>query len=319
MSQKNQNSKKLINLKEAISLVIGVVIGSGVFFKTTTVLKNTVSPYIAILAWIVAGIVTMCSGLIVGEISSAINKPGGLYAYLKELYGDKTGFLYGWVQVIIYYPAVLAALAIIFSQQLTYFVGLNATQQKISSIALILFMLIVHSISTKVVGKLQVISTIGKLIPLVAIIIFGLISGKSGSFSSFSMNNVTGSGFGAALLGCLWAYDGWISVGNMSGEMENPAKNLPKAIITGLSIVIAVYVLFNIAVLKVMSVDAVMASTKTASDAAVILFGKVGAAFITLGIIVSVFGALNGNMMSGSRMPLVMSQDRLLPFNEVLL
>ena len=318
MSQKNQNSQKLISLKEAISLVIGVVIGSGVFFKTTTVLKSTGSPYIAILAWIIAGVITMCSGLTIGEISSAISKPGGLYAYLKELYGEKAGFLYGWVQVIIYYPAVLAALAIIFSQQITYFVGLTVTQQKICSIALILIMLIIHSISTKVVGKLQLISTVGKLIPLVAIIIFGLISGKSGSFSSFSMNNSTVSGFGAALLGCLWAYDGWISVGNMSGEIENAEKNLPKAIIFGLSIVIVVYVLFNIAILKTMTVNDVMTSTKTASDAAVILFGKVGAAFITLGIIVSVFGALNGNMMAGSRMPLVMSQDRLLPFNEVL-
>ena len=130
MSQKNQNSQKLISLKEAISLVIGVVIGSGVFFKTTTVLKSTGSPYIAILAWIIAGVITMCSGLTIGEISSAISKPGGLYAYLKELYGEKAGFLYGWVQVIIYYPAVLAALAIIFSQQITYFVGLTVTDKR---------------------------------------------------------------------------------------------------------------------------------------------------------------------------------------------
>ena len=320
MKNERENQKRLMNLKEAIALVIGVVIGSGVFFKTTVVLKNAGTPYMAILAWSVAGLLTICSGLTMSEISASINKPGGLYAYLTDLYGEKVGFLYGWVQVIVYFPAVLAALAIVFTNQLGTFFNLSPMQLKMAPIILIFALLSVHVVSNAVVGKLQVISTIGKLIPLVAIIVFGLIAGKSGAFSTTTVTGAAGvgTGFGAALLGCLWAYDGWISAANVSGEIENPTKNLPKAIILGISVVIVVYVLFNIAVLKTMDVNAILTSTKTASDASIILFGKVGSAFIGLGILVSVFGALNGYMLAGSRMPLVMSQDRMLPFSDVL-
>lgn len=318
MENTKENQKNMIGLQEAISLVVGVVIGSGVFFKASTVLKSSGSPIVAILAWSFAGFITICSGLAVAEVGSTISKPGGIYAYLKELYGEKIGFLYGWVQVMIYFPAIIAALSIIFAEQATYFIDLSKNQQTYLAIGLILFLLILHSISTKFVGKIQIFFTIGKLLPLIAIIIFGLIRGSSNGLNNLSLAGGSAKNFGAALLGCLWAYDGWISVSNISGEMENAEKNLPKAIIMGLAIVTFVYVLFNIAVMKVMPVDGIIASNKAASDTAMILFGPIGSAFISVGILVSLFGALNGDMMLGSRMPLVMAQDKLLPFNKTI-
>lgn len=122
------------------------------------------------------------------------------------------------------------------------------------------------------------------------------------------------AGFGAAILGTLWAYDGWISVGNMAGELKNPEKDLPKSIIMGLIAIIIVYILINVAIINIMPVNDVILSSKPASDAAVILFGNIGAALIAVGIMISIFGALNGYLMTGVRIPFAMAQDNLFPF-----
>ncbi|NEU05124.1 APC family permease [Clostridium senegalense] len=315
----SQENKRSMGLKEAISIVVGVVIGSGVFFKASVVFKEAGSPLLGILAWLIAGLITICAGLTVAEIASAIPKEGGLYAYLTELYGDVVGFLYGWVQVVIYFPAVIAASAIVLAETASPLLGgLSAIQQKLLAVGLIIFMALVHMVSTKLVGKVQVIATVGKLLPLAAIIIFGIINGKSGELSTISFNGFTAGGFGAALIGCLWAYDGWISVGTLAGEIKEPEKNLPKAIIGGLTIVMAVYVLFSVGIIKTLPMDQVIGSSAVAADTASVLFGSIGGVIISLGMLISVFGALNGNMMAGSRMPVAMAKERKLPASAVL-
>jgi basic amino acid/polyamine antiporter, APA family len=308
--------KKEIGLMEAITVVIGVVIGSGIFFKASTVFKNAGTPTLGILAWIVGGIITMASALTIAEIAAAIPRTGGVFVYLKELYGEKWAFLYGWVQAVIYVPGVAAALSIVFVTQATYFVPMTAVQQKILAIIMLFFIMFLNVLSTKLGSKVQLFSTIGKLIPIAAIIVFGLLKGQVNSFSAPETGAVsTGlAGFGAAILGTLWAYDGWVGVGNMAGEMKNPKKDLPKSIILGLAVTIAVYLLINIAIVKVMPVSQVIASPKAASDAAVILFGKAGAGLVAAGIMVSIFGALNGYLMTGVRVPFAMAQDNLFPF-----
>lgn len=308
--------KKEIGLMEAITVVIGVVIGSGIFFKASTVFKNAGTPTLGILAWIVGGIITMASALTIAEIAAAIPKTGGVFVYLKELYGEKCAFLYGWVQAVIYVPGVAAALSIVFVTQATYFVPMTEVQQKILAIIMLFFIMFLNILSTKLGSKVQLFSTIGKLIPIAAIIIFGLLKGQVNSFSAPEATAVsTGlAGFGAAILGTLWAYDGWVGVGNMAGEMKKPKKDLPKSIILGLAVTIAVYLLINIAIVKVMPVSEVIASPKAASDAAVILFGKAGAGLVAAGIMVSIFGALNGYLMTGVRVPFAMARDNLFPF-----
>lgn len=171
-------------------------------------------------------------------------------------------------------------------------------------------------LSTKLGSKVQFFSTIGKLIPIFVIIVFGLIKGQANSLSApaASVAATGGAGFGAAILGTLWAYDGWVGVGNMAGELKNPKKDLPKSIIIGLATTIVVYLLINVAIVKIMPVSDVIASTKAASDAAVILFGKAGAGLVAAGIMVSIFGALNGYLMTGVRVPFAMAQDGLFPF-----
>lgn len=314
------NLKKQLGFKEALSITIGVVIGEGIFFKASSVFNNAGSPTLGIVAWIIAGIITICCGLSIAEVSSSIPRDGGLYGYLKKLYNEKIAYLYGWMQNIIYYPSLVASASIVFSRQATYFIQLTETEQKLLSITLILFLSVIHILSTKTAGKLQIIFTAGKLIPLFVIIIIGLFYNGNNTgviFSEFSIppNSL---GFGSALLACLWAYDGWISVGNITGEMKNPEKDLPKAIILGLSLIMVVYVSISFVFLKVLGFNNAITSNKIASDVSLIIFGKVGATLITIGILVSVIGAFNGNLISGSRISYTMANDKLLPFSKSL-
>ena len=313
------NLKKQLGFKEALSITIGVVIGEGIFFKASSVFNNAGSPTLGISAWIIAGIITICCGLSIAEVSSSIPRDGGLYGYLKELYNETIAYLYGWVQNIIYYPALIASASIIFSRQVTYFIDLSKTEQKMLSISLILFFSAIHILSTKTAGKLQIIFTAGKLIPIFLIIIIGIFYNKKDvlTLSNYSVPS-NSLGFGSALLSCLWAYDGWISVGNITGEMKNPEKDLPKAIILGLSLIMIVYVSISFVFLKVLGFNNAIDSNRIASDVSLIIFGKVGATLITIGILVSVIGAFNGNLISGSRISYTMANDKLLPFSKSL-
>lgn len=308
--------KKEIGLLEAMTMVIGVVIGSGIFFKASTVFENAGTPKLGVLAWVIGGIITMASALTVAEIAAAIPKTGGMFVYLKELYSEKWAFLFGWMQTLIYVPGVAAALSIVFVTQATYFIPMTGTQQKILAIFMLFFIMIINVLSTKLGSKVQFVATIAKLIPIFVIIIFGLLKGQAHSLSVpvAAGTSMGAAGFGAAILGTLWAYDGWIGVGNMAGELKNPKKDLPRSIILGLSITIVVYILINMAIVNVMPVSKVIDSQKAASDVAVILFGTSGAGLIAAGIMISIFGAMNGYLMTGVRVPFAMAQDNLFPF-----
>jgi APA family basic amino acid/polyamine antiporter len=312
-----QDLKKSVTFIEAIAIVIGMIIGSGIFLKPGIVLFNAGSPLMGLLAWIAGGIITLASALTVAEISSAIPKIGGLYTYLEELYGEVWGFLLGWVQTVISYPASGAALAIAFATYSAYFVPMTIMQQKLLAIGILVFVIAMNIIATKYGGVIQTVSTAGKLIPIAAVILFGSLRGTAHDFRT-AVPAAAGSSFGAAMLGTLWAYDGWIGVTNMAGELKNPAKELPKSIILGVASVIVVYALVNMAILNVLPMEHIIASERPTSDVATVIFGKGGAAFITAGIMISVFGAMNGYLMTGARVPLAMGKRGHLPFSHML-
>lgn len=315
---KNTSLKKNITLIEAMAIVVGMIIGSGIFLKPGIVLQSAGSPLMSILAWITGGIITLASALTIAEIAAVIPKSGGLYVYLSELYGEAFGFLLGWVQTIISYPASVAAQAIAFATYANFFIPFNNIQQKIIAVSILAFILLMNVLATKFGGIIQTVATIGKLIPISAIIIFGLIM-KTNLNSSTVTNVMTkGTGFGAAILGALWAYDGWISVTNMAGELKNPEKNLPKVISIGVIFVIAVYAVFNIAIFNTLTTNQIISSKTPAADVANVLFGSNGGILITAGIMISVFGALNGYLMTGARIPFSMGEKKQLPFSNTI-
>ena len=306
-----------ITFMQALALVVGMIIGSGIFLKPGIVLSDAGTPWMSILAWLAGGIITLASALSVAEIAAAIPQSGGLYTYLTELYGGVVGYLLGWVQAVISYPASVAALAIAFATYSGYFVPLNAWQQKLVAVGILGFILLMNVIATRFGGIIQTVATVGKLIPVAGIVGVGLFSGAAPGFSGISVS-AAGAGFGAAVLGTLWAYDGWISVTNMAGEIKDPAKTLPKVISIGVIFVIAVYVLFNLAVFKALPYEQIVSSETPGADAAEALFGSGGGAFITAGIIISVLGALNGYLMTAARVPQAMGERRQIPCAKVL-
>ncbi|AZV57050.1 amino acid permease [Clostridium sp. AWRP] len=310
--------KRNIRLFEGIIFVIGFVIGSGIFMKPSVVLKNTGSPGGALTIWIVGGLITICSALSISEIAAYIPKLGGLYTYLSEIYGEVFGFLYGWVEAIISSPGGSAAMAIAVATFATYFIPMNGIQQKALAVGLIVFIVIVNAIATKWGVWLQTIATVVKLVPIAAIIIFGLANGTAHDISFANVGVTQSAGIGVALLGVLWAYDGWINTCTLGSEMENSEKNLPISIITGVLFVIVVYALFNTAIFNVLPAAQIMSSDKVGVDVSVKLFGSGATAFITAGMMVSVFGALNAQMVCGTRIALAMGQKRELPMGEVL-
>ena len=308
--------KKSINLVQGLSIVVGMIIGSGIFLKPAIVLKDAENPIMALAAWILGGIITLASALTIAEIASNIPRAGGLYTYLEELYGERWGFLLGWVQTVISYPASVAAQAIAFSIYASYFIPMTDWQQRLLGIGVLALLLLLNILSTRCGAVIQVIATVGKLIPIAAILIVGLINGVSDGALGVRSGLIGNTG--TAILGTLWAYDGWISVTNMAGEMKNPKKNMPRAIIIGMILVIAVYALFNVVIFNTLSADVLADTEKVGIDVSVALFGEKGATFLTAGIMVSVFGALNGYLMTAARVPHAMAERRMLPASSVL-
>ena len=312
--------KKSVGFLQGLAIVVGMIIGSGIFLKPSVVLSAAGSPVMALLAWVLGGVVTLCSALSIAEIASNIPRAGGLYTYLEELYGEKWGFLLGWVQSIISYPASVAAQAIAFATYAAYFIPMGAWAQRGLALGVMVFILVLNILSTRCGGVIQVVATVGKLVPVAAILCVGMFSGTAPGAGGLSAELI-GSGsanIGAAILGTLWAYDGWIGVTNMAGEMKEPQKNLPKVISVGIIFVIAVYALFNVVLFNALPAESLAASATPGADAAVALFGEGGAAFLTAGIMISVFGSLNGYLMTAARVPQAMAERKQLPLSGVL-
>lgn len=308
--------KKEIGLLPALATVIGIVIGAGVFFKPTAVFTSTGAPGLGLIAWIVGGIITIAGGLTAAEVSAAIPKTGGMLAYLEEAYGDMWSYLLGWAQTLIYFPANVAALAIIFGTQAASLLGLPDSMIVVIAIVVSVFLFIMNTLGSKTGAAIQTISTICKLIPLFVIIVVGLIKGNGGAarlFPIVAANHPIGTSLGSALVATMFAYDGWINVGAIAGEMKNPGKDLPKAIVGGLSLVMGVYLLINVAYLFVLPASSLAASKTPVAAVASMIFGKIGGQIITIGILISVFGTINGYTLTGMRIPYAMALENKLP------
>lgn len=311
--------KKTLGLSAALSTVVGMVIGSGVFFKPQAIYTATNgAPGLGIIAWIVGGIITITAGLTAAEVSAAIPRTGGMMVYIEEIYGQKLGFLTGWMQTVLFFPGTIAALAVIFAQQVAELLGYLPSDMMIVlpvAIGIILFIALLNTVGSSLGGTIQTIATIGKLVPLILIIIFGFIKGNGNPIIDpmVGQGKTVAGTLGQVLIATLFAYDGWINVGAIAGEMKNPGKDLPRAIVGGLSVVMAVYIVINIAYLWVAPASELASATAPAALVAQRIFGPVGGKLITIGILISVFGALNGYLLTGPRVPYTLAKQGTLP------
>ncbi len=312
--------KRNIGTGTAMATVVGSVIGSGVFFKPQAMYTATGgAPGLAMFAWIFTGVVCICAAMTFAEIAILIPKTGGMVTYLEAAFGKTAGYLCGWMQTILFYPAMVAALAVAFANQATLFIG---DRFRIPvALGAILLLMVLNTMGSAVGGAVQNIFTVAKLIPLVLLMIFGLLRGESGSavFQPMLADGLhPGVVLGQLMVAVLFAFEGWTNVGAIAGEMKRPGKDLPVAIVGGVFLIMAVYVVVNIAYLRVLPAEQLMNLDAPASAVAIALFGKAGGKFISVGIMISVFGACNGFVLSGSRVAYSLALENTLPASGVL-
>ncbi|MCO8292477.1 APC family permease [Tetragenococcus halophilus] len=314
--------KKEISFSGALSTVMGTVIGAGVFFKAAAVVSHTQSAGLTLFAWLFAGFLTICGGLTVAELATAIPKTGGPIRYIEVTYGKMPSFLLGWAQTIIYFPANIAALSIIFATQFIHLFQLN--EHILIPLAMITAVSVtgINLLGTKIAANVQSAALFIKLLPILVIVVAGIIQPGQVEVGvadlSIGGDSSWASGFSAALLATLFAYDGWLNVGNIAGEMKQPEKDLPKAIILGLGSVAVVYWIINFVYLKTLPADQIAGNLNASSEVANQLFGNMGGKIVTIGILISVYGALNGYTMTGIRVPFALSLNDEFPFSKYL-
>lgn len=311
-----QQLRRDLGLPQAILTVIGIVIGSGIFALPAVVFANAKAPGLGLMAWILGGLISLAAGLTVAELTAAMPKAGGTYVYLNEAYGEWLGFLQGWATFLAYNSAMTAALAMVFTSYLTALVPMTPPVQTVVGLGMIALLTWVNILGVKYGGAIQVVATIGKLVPIVLLIGFGLLKADLHNLSPLlPAGGVSiSTALAGAVLPVLWAYDGWINVGLMAEEVRNPQRTLPLAFVGGLVIVALVYTAFNVALLGTVPLATLVASEKPVVPMATALFGVAGAKLITVGMLVSMFGTLNAVVMTGPRYYLAMARKGLFPF-----
>lgn len=303
----------------ALATVMGTVIGGGVFFKTASVVAANHSANMTLLAWVVGGLLTLCAGLTSAELAAAIPRTGGAMRYLEYAYGKPLGFLMGWAQLLVYYPANIAALSIVFSTQWLALFHLNSAWQLPVAILCGGSITALNFLGARVGGTVQSVALIFKLLPIAVIVGVGLFAPANVplSFWPISAGHHLGWGnaFSASLVATMFAYDGWIGIGNIAGEMKRPEKDLPRAIILGLTLITVIYTLINLVFLKTLPIDQIAGNQNAAAEASIRLFGQFGGRLVTIGILISVYGAINGYTLTGMRVPFAMAEEDSLPFS----
>ena len=310
--------KRQISFGQALATVVGSVIGAGVFFKIGTITAQTGSSSITLFVWILAGLISIASGLTISEIAASL-KINGAIKYLDYTYGRVWGFLFGWAQMIVYFPAQIGALSSIFGVQFVSLFGLKNQYANLIAIGLVIFLLGINLIGTKFSSKMQSVITILKIIPIALIIVWGLFNQNKISAPIIPLTVGAGKAFPTAisqgLLSALFAFEGWIVVTNLANEVKNPEKDLSRPIIFGLSAITLIYVLINYTFLTVLPIHELANNNNAAFEASMKLFGQMGGKIITIGILISIYGAVNAFMLTGMRTPYILAQDNLLPFS----
>ena len=315
MSEKEQQQglRKELGLFHSVSIVGGIMIGSGIFYVSTYVLERSgLSAGFAILAWVIAGLMSLMAALCYAELGTSMPQAGGTYNYISKAYGPGIGFSMGITDFFISQSGSISALAVGFTTYFSLLVPLTEWQIKGMAIAIIVVLSLVNMMGVKKGGNLQSIFMIAKLVPIGIIIVCGLVMGKMNN----PMDIVPGEGmnplsaFALAIVAALWAFDGWSSVYIVSEELKNPKRDLPRAVIIGVLGVTIVYVLFNLALLKVLPIDEIVATEAPGSMAAQAIFGTPGAVLVTVGALIAIFGSCNGCILAYPREYYAMARDK---------
>src|SRR6516225_4542518 len=313
-----------LGVGQASAIVVGTIIGSGIFLVPAEMMQAVGSARLVYLAWMVGGTLSMAGAITYAELGAMKPQAGGEYVYIRDAYGPLPAFLYAWTWFVVAKPGSVATIATGIVRILGTFSALAffndpvlraplvVTYGELVAIAAAAFITWLNYIGVKKAGEFQLVFTILKVVMIAGVAFVGFTA-ASGTWRNFSTHfaGATGgvAGFMAALVAALWAYDGWNDLNMVSGEIKHPERTIPIALIAGVGIVAVLYMLNNAAVQYVLPADQIAASQRPSSDATAIAVGLWGAAIVSLGMALSMLVTLNGTIMSGARIPYAMARD----------
>ncbi|KAK3600943.1 hypothetical protein CHS0354_004154 [Potamilus streckersoni] len=317
--QEKIQMEKSVGLIGGISIIVGTVIGSGIFISPKGVLEKTGSVGLSLIVWTVSGILALMGALCYAELGTLIRKSGGEYIYLKTAFGDIPAFLYAWTSVIVIRTSSIAIICLTFAEYMgTFFpfCGPAVIPTKLVAAAIIVTLMVINCASTSLAAKTQIFFTGAKLLALAIIVVGGIVrlcQGHVTEFSdSFNGSSSSASSIALACYDALWAYDGWNNLNYITEELQDPKKNLPRANIFGVLLVTVIYVMANISYLTAMT-----SAELLTSDAVAVTWGErvlgVAAIILPLAVLCSTFGAANGSMFTGGRVVYAAGREGHLP------
>jgi basic amino acid/polyamine antiporter, APA family len=317
-----------LKLSHAGAVVVGTIIGSGIFLVPQEMMQAVGSARLVYSAWLVGGMLSFFGALTYSELGAMKPQAGGEYVYVRDAYGPLAGFLYGWTWFLIAKPASIATVTTglvrtlatfpafsFFSRPCFSFFGTNSFAVNFGQLAAIAAAILItwlNYVGVRKAGEFQLLFTLLKVVIILGIVAVGF-SYKGGTWANFATHFAGArggvAGFFAALVAALWAYDGWNDLNMVAGEIRNPQRNIPLSLIWGVATVGVLYILMNAAVQYVMPAPEVAASPRPAADTVALVLGRNGASLVSIGIAISMLVTLNGTIMSGARVPFAMSRD----------
>src|SRR5918911_8772 len=312
-----------LGLWSAVAVVIGTTIGSGIFRSPAGIADRLPGPLPLMTVWVVGGLLALCGALTLAEVAGAYPHTGGIYVFCREGWGRLAGFLFGWAELVIIRAAALGAIAITFGEYFLRVIGFNPSVAPYDgyahyiAAAAIVLMSAVNIRGVRLSAVVQNGTTIAKYTGLLVIVLLSLAlalpqTGAANFTPAVPPGSFAVAPFGLALVSVLWAYDGWADLSFISGEVKDPRRNLPRALILGTVAIIAIYLLANVAYLAVMPVDEIRTSRLVAADVASRLVGAAGVVFVATTVMLSTFGTLNGSILTSPRIFFAMADDGLL-------
>ena len=311
---------RTLGLWSSVALVVGITIGSGIFRSPASIAQKVPDPTAMLLLWIAGGAITLCGALSLGELAAALPETGGLYAYLREGWGRLPAFLFGWAELVLIRANALGGIAVVFGEYLLRSFSVDPVEHYIAarslSAAAIAFAAAANIRGANIGAFIVGMATWAKFTALAVLAVSAFLLGSSHGATVSNLTTGTGAplaigSMGLALVSILWAYDGWADLSFASGEVKNPQRNLPRAIILGTISIIVIYVVTNLAYLYVNPVEKVAQSRLVAADTMLALFGRTGVVLVSMFVMISSFSSLNGSMLASPRVFFAMADDGL--------
>ena len=307
--------RRTLSLRDLIFIVVGTVIGSGIFLTPGAVVRNAGSGGMALVVWSVGGVLSLLGALTFAELGAAKPDSGGLYVYLRDAFGPPLAFLYGWTMFLVIGSGSLATLGAAFPRYVEVFVPLGPVAERAISVLMILAVTILNVRGTRRSADVQGIATTIKVLVIVALAAVLVLKGSGQPHANvwwpeqFSLSTITGAVTG--MIGVLWAYEGWQYVTFSAGETVDPQKTFARGIVVGTLLLIGIYVFANVGYFAALGVDGVAASKTVAADAASTAIGPWAAKVMSAVILISIFSASNGMALTLPRLFYAMARDRL--------